>query len=168
MIASYQGRVGSANRVTGLAGTVADDARLASYLIHASGWSPAWHHYLLSVISLRDLEGFPPARRDYPEAEYELSVFAVDSGINDPGQPPPDPADLGTLRLLTPQNLSVQFHEVDETMAAHIGEMAMKAVCDGYLIPEPEGIIGARDAWKLSVAQTIEHHKAGRHQHGDH
>jgi len=112
---------------------------------------PFWDKYLLSVIHLRDIEGEEPARKDYPEAEYELMVHALNPEKN------PTHKDRETWQLLRPVNIQEQFHGVDDDQAAYIGELAAKTCIDAYLFIEPEGIRGAREFWTKAIAGTIDH-----------
>src|SRR5690242_19959030 len=39
---------------------------------------PMWSWWYVSVVSLRDIEGVPPANRHYPGAEYEFLIASID------------------------------------------------------------------------------------------
>ena len=90
-------------RVTLKPQTPDQEATLAGWLIHAPGQSPAWSDYLLMLVHLRDLPGVPPATRKFPEAEYQMTLFALDPE----GKPRADDAE--TWWPLTPFNAEVQF-----------------------------------------------------------
>lgn len=51
---------------------------LAQWFMTLPGQHPFWSKYVLSVIHLRDEESTAPAKKDYPEATYEICLIALD------------------------------------------------------------------------------------------
>ena len=136
--------------------TPAQAASLARWLIEAPGQSPAWRHYLLSIIHLRPMLGAPPAHIRRPGATHELILCALDSERG------PRVDDIETICYLTPLNALVQFTATDE-VAIHVGELAARAICDGYMPAEPAFPGQGQRDWEQAVDNTIEHHRTGRH-----
>lgn len=132
-------------------------ATLASWLLYVPWGSPAWKHYLVSIISLEDIEGVPPAVKNYPAAEYEIMVVALDPKYH------PNPTDASTLRPLTPINYQEQFHDVPREKIAGLCEVFAMAFIHGDLLIEPTGIQGARWQFRGSLDKTLEHLRSGKH-----
>lgn len=42
-------------------------------------YHPLWSWWHVAAISLRDIPGIPNAHKQYPEAEYELTIYSLDS-----------------------------------------------------------------------------------------
>lgn len=132
-------------------------ACLAAWLCFLPGQSPAWEHYMISVIHLRPVDGQPPNRIDYPGAEHELILVALDSGHN------PRADDEETLMPLTPINFEQQFDGVGDDGAVQLCELAAQALVRGVLPAEPDFQF-QKDAWRDSMRKTIQHMKTGGHQ----
>lgn len=119
-------------------------ATVAAWLCDLPGWSPAWRHYMISVVHLRDLPGVRPAHRRYPAAEYEFLVGALD-----PAQPLDfEAAEPGAFHYLTPLNVVEQFHDMSDEAAAALVKSVVEKAVRGEVILEPQGIVGAREHWR--------------------
>lgn len=131
---------------------------LATYLMFAPNAHPHWNWHIMLGVSLRPVEGVPAAVKHYPEAEYELMVFALD-----PDQEVPDPHTwpLGRGRglLMDPPDAVVQFHGVTDEQAVEVYSLAAKAVADGILIPDTDH----RQKWIGAIRATVEHYRDGGH-----
>src|SRR6266516_305077 len=122
-----------------------DDPRMAcaigrAYLIFAPQAHPFWSWHALLGVALRDVPGVPPAHRKYPEAEYELMVWAID-----PERTPPDPREyiFGDAQrkpgmFLQPPDVIVQFHGTGDDGAAEVLRLCARAVADGVLVPDSD------------------------------
>lgn len=152
-IADYQGPLGEAWTLPlEPKMSPAHYAAIYSSLIRAPQAHMLWQWHLLSVISLRDIVGARPAHKQYPEAEYEIGVFAIDpASIPDPEHPP--------YSLLHPEDIVVQFHGINDDQAKRIGELATRACVVGRLIPDSD----YRSTWKAAIAETVEHLRQGKH-----
>lgn len=151
------GPYGTAERVTGAPANAAQTGTLAAWLLHVPGASPAWSHYLLCVVHLRPIPGTPPAKKQYPEAAYELLLYALDPSKH------PRADDAQTLYPLHPLNVVEQFDGVIDAQAIDIVESCAHAILAGTLPVEPEGI-GGRALWRASLALTVEHAATGGHR----
>lgn len=114
-------------------------AALYCSLIYAPQAHMHWSWHLLSVISLRDIVGVRPAHKLYPEAEYELGVYAIHPDH------PPDP-DKPPYEILQPHDVRHQFHGVNAAQAMKLGELCTRACVDGHLVPDSD----FRSAWGVA------------------
>jgi hypothetical protein len=116
-----------------------------------------WPYKLIALCHLRDVPGVPPARKRYPEAEYELMVISINP--DECPEPDPDKCEEG-YPLLEPVDIATQFHGLSDTDATNILESAVNAVVAGYLVPDED----FRRLWDSSIASTVEHFRAGFHK----
>jgi len=123
---------------------------------------PAWDSYLLSIVSLAHVEGLPDPHKDFPEAEYELSLFALSSESRI------DPRDMRGALILYPANLTVQFGGCTHEHCQELASLLAKALADGFL-PAEAGDYGERglEVWRGSLLQTLEHLVTGHHSSPD-
>lgn len=118
---------------------------MASWLLYLPFAHPIWQHYLMGLITLEDMPGFPPAHKHFPDATHEIMVCALDP------QKRPNAHNLASRVPLQPLNIVEQFNTSDEK-ALNIFKECVARVTAGVLIPEPQGIMGAKEQWR----QTIE------------
>lgn len=130
-------------------------ATIAAWIVHAPWAHAAWSFWMMSVVHLRPIEGFPPVRRHYPEAEYEFLIQSIDPERC----PEPNPDAPQTIRFLTPVDAVVQFDGVSDEDAGRILEAAVRAVIAGRMSPDSD----FREAWKQCIAATAQHFRAGGH-----
>lgn len=153
-------------------------ACLAVWLIQAPGQGHGANVFYLSAIHLRDIPGVPPAHKNYPEAEYELSVLAVNAASL------PD-ADSATAIPLD-RNAAVlhQFHGITDQQVAAVAEQCVRDVVDGNLpaetrtvslnfgpdVTQPpfvQGWMGSglsfRQYWGRAIDQIVTEMKPGSH-----
>lgn len=163
------------------------EPRSAAHYSHIYGsliWAPKahvfWSWHLLSVISLCELEGVPPAHKHYPEAEYEIGVLAIDPDyphgpppgttrdgprpmdgllgeprrkLMEPGGPNAADPDRAPYEILMPPDVVVHFHGIDMAQAGKLGELATRACVDGKLVPDSDG----RAWWAKTIKETVDH-----------
>jgi hypothetical protein len=115
-----------------------------------------WNYHLLNVTSLRDIVGVAPAKKHYLEAEYEISIFAINPEVS---LPEPE-AGVG-YDLLQPYDVIRQFDGINAEQALELGKTVMKACCDGFVIPDSD----FRSRFNQVIDQTVEHLRTGG-QHG--
>lgn len=157
MSETIRGQAGTAERFPKIEPkTPAQAASLDGWLIDAPGQSPAWRHYVLSIIHLRPIPGAPPAHIRRPGATHELILCALDPLGN------PSVHDVETIRHLTPLNAEVQFAATDD-LAIHVGELAVRAICDGFMPAEPAFPGQGQRDWERVIDTTLEHHRSGEH-----
>lgn len=135
-----------------------------TYLIEAPGQSPAWTYYMLGAMDLAGpaADG-RPANKDYPDARWEIWVYA----LNPKGEPY-DP-DAFKPRFLLPQNVRVQLpdHPVDKVIA--VTEKALEAALAGSLPLEPPFSPGSTwHLWRIAIESTLEHPYHHHHNNIDH
>lgn len=131
------------------------EAGLASWLIESKRFHPLWYNWTVNLIHLRDLPGVPPAKKHYPEAEYELLILALDPDST------PDPDDAVTCsKFLTPIDVVKQFHGITDKQAIDMVRAAVLCICHGRISPDGD----YRQAWSVLIDNTIEHIRSGAHE----
>jgi hypothetical protein len=136
--------------------TKAQQATVASWLLHCPGQSPAWHHYLLATVHLRPIPGTPPPSITVPGATHEVMLAALDSAAH----PVPERPDRWVM--LRPMNAVEQVHLPSDGAAAELLEQAAKAVLAGVLPAEPP-LSGQREPWHTSMIKTSAHLRGEEH-----
>ena len=107
-------------------------ATLSQYLIKSDLFHPAWNHWIIALIHLRDIEGVKPAHKYYLDAEYEILCLAVDPTSS----PNPDPDKSLELQFLTPSDITIQFDGHDDTTAIELMQTLIHAIERGKLSPD--------------------------------
>lgn len=132
-------------------------ATVVSWLLNVPGAHPFWAYWTITVISLRDLPGVPPANKKYPEAEYEFMILAV----NPEACPEPDPAvvELEGHPYLEPVDVIEQYHGISDADSVRLAEGAVHAILAGHVSPDQD----YRRAWKALIAGTVQHFSEGKH-----
>lgn len=124
---------------------------VASWLVNGP-FHPMWSWWAISAVRLRDVPGVPPAKKTYPEAEYEFLIMSIHPDH------PPDPEDPH-IHHLEPLDVVEQFHGVTERDVVRIVEACIRAICEGRMSPDCD----YRSAWKEAIAGTVAHYRAGGH-----
>lgn len=153
-------RAGKANRKAWRLTLPEGHTTLGSWLVHVPGAHPFWSWWLMSVVHLREVEGVPVVRQ-YPEAEYEFLILAINPDAEDgldPDDWPPTTANDEPW-MLWPPDVVEQFHGVDDETAKNILDLGVAAVMDGAVSPDSD----YRRWWRESLARTVEHAVHGGH-----
>lgn len=161
------GRSHAGRELTGPAGTAVEvivdvpvnldqTGTVAAWLLDCPGQSPAWRHYLLSVVHLRPIEGVRPAIVNVPHATHELILAALDPAAE------PHAGDVETFRPLNPLNAVEQLQLPDDAAAVQLAEWAASAVVNGFLPAEPP-LAGAREPWRTSMIKSAAHLRGEEH-----
>lgn len=157
-----EGQFGRAWKVRPPSGGPPDwQAHICQWFVDRPGAHPYWHHYLINVIHLRDIPGVKPASKHYPEAQYEFSIFSLDSDK----KPDLEHAEAEAHHhwpLLTPPDCIVQVHGLDDQQAALLGEHAVHAICVHGQSPDQD----YRQWWTVAVKNDVEHIVLGGHPQG--
>lgn len=148
-----QGAIARAWRFKGESDVPDHQACLSQYVVNGP-FHPFWSWWMIGLISLCDIPGVPPAHKQYPDAEYELLILALN-----PECCPPDPDAVGALTFLTPPDLVYHFDIRNEEAAKEIIEGAVKAIIEGRISPDQD----YRQIWKRILKTTVDHYKAGLH-----
>lgn len=128
---------------------------LGAILAEVPAAHPFWSWYLFAVVDLRPRDGIPPAVLKYPEAEFELTVHALDPGPPDTPRRVYDPA-AGcppTSSFLSPTNVVEQFHGVGTEGAPWVLGRLVRGVVRGVLSPDSDW----RRVWTSAVARQVDH-----------
>lgn len=157
---SHTGPFGYADRIPlGPDLPVIKTATLAAWLVHIPSASPAWADYELSVIHLRSIPGEVDPHRQYPEAAYEITMFALDPSRS------PRADDRETLQPLFPINITEQFHGVIDEQAIEIADGCVEGMVVGMLAAEPDWQ-PQRALWRSVIRNTAQHAATGGHEGG--
>lgn len=155
-----EGPYGTAARVPRENISAPHPATLDCWIINAPSYHPLWSQYTLTVITLADVPGVPPAKKRTPEMTHELMVMALNP---EHGPYEAEQVGEGTLHLLRPGNVAEQFTGTDE-QATELAALAAEAVVHGRLNPEtgdaPDRI---RREWSEAVHDTLEHFRDPNH-----
>ena len=123
-------------------------ASLDLWLAECPGYHPLWAHYVCLLVHLRPAPGVPAPVLHYPEAEYEITVWADET--------PEAPDDF--LRwfetALRPVNLVYQFHGVTDEQARGVLEKLVRAFVLGECSADTDyrrGQVELLDAWVVAV-----------------
>lgn len=116
---------------------------------------PLWTWWAIALCHLRDLPGLTPAKRHYPEAEYEFAIWSMDAPGFDP-----DHAEHWASHLLHPADVVKHFDigtvllvvERDR-IAREVLEIAVDAIVAGHASPDSDN----RAWWKRCIDGTVEH-----------
>jgi hypothetical protein len=126
------------------------------FLIFAPQAHPMWSWHILMTVSLEEAEGVDPPILHYPEAAFEVSVWALDPSLEAPdprnwplGQEPP------VMKLLQPQDAVVQFHGMTKEQLPEMMDLVASAVAEGYLVPDSDH----RQRWTAVLQKTAEHYR---------
>ena len=126
------------------------EAALAGWLIHAPRQSPAWEHYMLQLCHLRTMPGGSSAPKQFPEADHQIILLALDPK----GLPVPDEPE--SWWPLTPHNALVQFGGAASDEAAVSALYAVvEAIVNGRMMAEPPDHGRGRQALERQIQQTI-------------
>lgn len=136
-------------------------ATVATWLITAPGYSPLWDQYRLTVVHLRPGPGLPEPKIAREGASHEFVLAAVDP-TGKGRYTTRDYAEAG-CPVLHPLNVVHQVIGITDEQAAELARLTARAVVEGLLLPEPQGIVGARETWIATFDNTAEHMRTGGH-----
>lgn len=119
-------------------------AGVANWFLDCPDQSPAWQHYRLGIVHLRQLPGVEPANLTVPGATHEVLLFALDPDAG------PRPDDVESWRTLRPINLAEQVCLPDDEAAVQLLRRAVEDVVDGRLWAEPP-LSGQVEPWRTTL-----------------
>ena len=129
---------------------------MSCWFLECPGQSPAWSHYTMNVIHLRDIDGVPPAHIRVLGATHELILIALDPDRH------PKVLKLSSWRPLRPLNVQEQIRLPDDRSAREMAEKAAQAVVNGLLPAEPP-LAGTVEPWRTSLNKTAAHLRGEEH-----
>lgn len=108
---------------------------LDTWLVQTPG-GIGWSVYVVALITLRDVPGFPPAHRSVRGATHELMVWALD----DRGRrvDPDDSDSIAATGRLEPANYGRQFVVTSDVQASQLAKSMVLAFTAGGLPIEPD------------------------------
>ena len=130
-------------------------------------WHPVWPQFILSAVTLTDVEGAPPAVLHFPGATHELMVVALNPG---PVGSPPHTAEQfaaggfrGVGGYLEPIDVVHQL-EATDAVVVELLELAARACVDGVLNPSTDDARPQlREAWLSALVRTLAHMRGEAH-----
>lgn len=138
-------------------GSIDETATIGSWFLHCPGQSPAWDHYVISVVHLREIPGQTRAATiTLPHATHQMFIVALDPGAL------PTADDLTSWRFLHPINLAEQFQVFGDIAAIHLLEASVDAVLAGMLWAEPP-LSGQVEPWASTIIRTSAHLRGEEH-----
>jgi hypothetical protein len=120
---------------------------------------PFWNWWLISVISLKDILGVPPAQKKYPEAEYEYTCYSLKGTPNIDAIDKGDYDNRGFENILEPSDVQFHFHGVTDKQAEEICDAAVFAIVQGQSCDSD-----FRNWWEQMLINTVTHYKLGVHE----
>jgi hypothetical protein len=131
-------------------------ATIATWFLHCPRQSPAWDRYGLSIVSLRDIDGVPPANVRVLGATHEVLLLAFDPKHE------PRADDPNTWVALRPINVCEQVTLPDDDAARELLTLAARAVVNGVLFAEPPLSVQG-EPWRTSLIKTSAHLRGEEH-----
>lgn len=116
-------------------------AGIGTWFIDAPHQSPAWRHYMLSIIHLRDIAGVKPPSIREEGATHEVMILALDPAGK------PDPQNQASWVFLSPHNLEEQVTLADDASASKLLGICAQKIVDGTLWAEP-ALSGQVEPWR--------------------
>jgi len=112
------------------------EASLVCWFIEAAWAHPIWHSYALSLVHLRQLEGFPENLIYLDGATHEMALFALDP------KTPREPQVEGRAKLaaLSPINFAAQFIEISDELALDRIKRTIQMILNRELSPDTDFI----------------------------
>lgn len=100
------------------------------WIVQAPYAHPVWHSYWVACVTLRDVEGLPPAVIHRPGATHEIIVYALN---------PEKPTTIDEpVHFLTPSNFVGQFTAWSDEAAREIIGRVVRDIIDGILNPDTD------------------------------
>lgn len=128
------------------------EASIAAWFVQGP-FHPFWSWWLISAVSLRDIPGAEPAKKRYPEAEWEIMILSLDPNFYPPS------LDAAPQHFLTPPDLVYQFDGIAENQVEEVVELMIEAMINGRISPDQD----YRGVWERSLRETVRHYKEGKH-----
>lgn len=93
---------------------------------------PIWHDYMMTLIHLRPVEGYPPAVLANSNCTHELMCYALDPNYDN------QPTGPHEQRFLTPPNLVYQFEGLTDEQALEVFSAYLKCMARRTCSPDTD------------------------------
>ena len=136
------------------------DSGICTYLVNGP-YHPFWSWWYVAIVSLAPVDGAPPAKRQYPEAEYELMIMSIDPSECAPDVAAIERGDLehrGFEGFLSPPDLVYQFHGITSEQAEQLGDRVALLIANGQSCD-----VDFRGLWEGALTETVAHIISGAH-----
>jgi hypothetical protein len=107
-------------------------AALEAWLVHRPDAHPLWSNYMVSIVTLADVPGMPPAKKRTRSCTHELQVLALDP------EHEPDPDKSTGSKFLYPPNFVRQFEDFTDDLAKLVGERLVAGFVNGDVNPDTD------------------------------
>lgn len=140
---------------SGMRSGVPIELTIASWIVHAPYAHPWWCYYWIGCVSLRDMEGAPPAVIHLEGGTHEILLFALNPDV--------EPAIDQAPEWLEPANFVAQFIATSDEAAAERVRGVVQDVVDGRLHPDTDFI----SQWvaRFGGSSLKEHREPGNEKH---
>jgi hypothetical protein len=142
-------------------------ATVASWLITSENYHPFFHQWLLAGLRLGDIEGFPPAKRQFDGTTHEIFCVTLnpEAGRYDLSRLATHMTS-GDLPTMDPPSIAVQVWATDDEITPVLSLMA-QAVVHGALSPESMWTAGMdrglNEQWLTVITKTLAHQRGETH-----
>ncbi len=117
-------------------------ATVASWVISSTCFHPFWDAWNIYAVSLKDIPGVRPAKKHFPEAEWEIGIVSVEPGTTiDLGNP------KGSVRLLAPVDLVHQVLGISADEVREIVTDMITMIVEKGISPDSDN----RQEWKVFI-----------------
>lgn len=128
-------------------------ALMKAYLIVSNTFHVGWTQWVCTMVSLRERKGLPKAKKQFPEAEYEMIVQAVS---------PDTPilireTDFSGISFYASLESVVQFHGTGNGQANELVAGMMQLIADGRISPDAD----YRGSWTQEVQRMAHEMRRG-------
>lgn len=131
-------------------------ACLETWLVHYPGIHPFWSWWAVSVCSLADMPGLPPAQIRLDGASHEVIIVALNP---EAGEPNVDDQ-FDALPWMSPPELCHQVKRLTDDQARRLVGQLCRAFADG--VSAPDGDYRSRN--EALLTGTAAHLAAGLHE----
>lgn len=106
-----------------------DHTGIDQWVIHGP-YHPHWSWWYVAAISLADVPGVPPANKQFPGAEHEISFWSLDGTPNVEALENGDAENHG-FTFLHPADVTFQFEGLTAQQVASLTNAAVRLITDG-------------------------------------
>ena len=136
---------------SGFAETANDDmplAVVARWVVTSEVFHPVWRQYMMSLIHLRDIDGYGSATLDFPGATHAVCSVTLDPSKGDFQE--------GGFEYLVPINFEAQFTAASDTDAQKVLDSFVVRVLNSEMTPESTGLVLNHKHWRHEVRSYAE------------
>lgn len=130
---------------------------IRTWFVHGP-YHPFWNWWLVSIISLKDIEGIPKANKMYPEAENEFTIYSLEGEVNIEAIIVGDLKNRGFKSVLQPADVTFHYHGLTTEQSEQLCDTAVEVIVNGQSCDSD-----FRTWWLEMLARTVKHYQEGLH-----